>query len=67
MTNQSVNRLLCAKEVGRLLGISERTAARLMREGKLPAFKLGGWRTTRLAVEAFIAESLVGSGARLMH
>lgn len=51
--------LLCAKQVGALLGVSERTAARLMREGKIAAFKLGGWRTTRLAVEAFIAERLL--------
>ncbi len=45
---------LCAKDVAVLLGVSERTAARLMSAGEIEAFRIRRlWRTTRDRVEAY--------------
>lgn len=43
-----IEKCLCAKEVATVLGISERSATRLMASGELEAFKVRGklWRTT---------------------
>ena len=46
------------KEVAARLGVSERRAQSLFREGAIPAFRVGEklWRTTGENVEAYIAE-----------
>ena len=53
-------KLLCAKEVADRLNICPRTAAKLLRSGKIDGFKLSGkyWRTTELHVEAYVTKSL---------
>jgi excisionase family DNA binding protein len=55
-----LDQLLCAKEVGALLGVNDRTAARLMRTGEIRAFKFSGsiWRTPRRQVLAYIAREM---------
>jgi excisionase family DNA binding protein len=50
----SMDRCLCAKEVATVLGVSERTALRLMRSGEVEAFRVGKlWRTTPDKIEAY--------------
>jgi excisionase family DNA binding protein len=45
-----------AKKVAELLGVSARTAQRLMRRGELPAFQIGKlWRTETEHVAAYQA------------
>ena len=54
--------LIGTKEVAKLLAVNERTAARLMHDGRLPAFRLsargsgkrGIWRTTRAHVLHYV-------------
>jgi excisionase family DNA binding protein len=56
-TTATEPRLLTAKEVGALLGVSSKHVAWLVREGKLESVRLGGsgWhRFRREDVEAFI-------------
>lgn len=50
-----LEKCLCPKEVATLLGISERTAIRLMLSRQLAAFKVNGklWRTTASRVRAY--------------
>lgn len=53
--------LLCAKQVAAQLGVAERTATRLLRDGEIVAFKVGKtklWRTTAQQVADYIARSL---------
>lgn len=56
----SIPRLMCTKEVADQLGVSERTAARLLAEGSIQAFKMNGgrWRTTHDALKAYIEEHM---------
>lgn len=56
-----VIKLLCAKEVALILGVSERSAARLMRKGEIKAFKMSGaiWRTTVRYVREYVERELV--------
>lgn len=53
-------KLLCAKEVAVILGVSERSAARLMRRGEIKAFKMSGaiWRTTSKYVGEYVLREL---------
>jgi len=54
-------KVLCAKEVGSILGVNGRTAARLMRTHKIKAFRLsdnGPWRTTGGALGEYIMREL---------
>lgn len=55
-----VIKLLCAKEVAGLLGVSERSAARLMRKGEIKAFKMSGaiWRTTLRYVREYVVREM---------
>jgi hypothetical protein len=48
-------RCLCAKEVGAILGVSERSALRLMSSGQIESFRCGGklWRTTTAKVKDY--------------
>jgi len=49
--------ILTIKEVAGYLKVTERTLYRLVREGKIPAFKVGGsWRFQLADIEAWIAE-----------
>lgn len=53
MTDQ----ILTLKEVAAYLKLAEKTAYRLVSEGKLPGFKVGGaWRFKREDLEAWIEE-----------
>ena len=48
---------LTVAEAAELLRIAERTAYKLVREGRLPAVKVGNqWRIERSALEAWIAK-----------
>ena len=50
--------ILTLKEVAAYLKLAEKTAYRLVSEGKLPGFKVGGsWRFKRDDLEAWIEES----------
>ncbi len=49
--------ILTLKEVAKYLKLAEKTAYKLVAEGKLPGFKVGGsWRFKREDVEAWIEE-----------
>lgn len=50
-----VDQILTLKEVATYLKLAEKTAYRLVSEGKLPGFKVGGsWRFKRDDLEAWI-------------
>ena len=50
--------ILTLKEVAAYLKLTEKTAYRLVSEGKLPGFKVGGsWRFKRDDLDAWIEES----------
>ncbi|MGH9345069.1 MAG: helix-turn-helix domain-containing protein [Terriglobia bacterium] len=51
---------LCPKETAELLGVSARTAQQLMKDGAVPAFRVGRklWRTTRQALDGYALEEL---------
>ncbi|CAK7008098.1 helix-turn-helix domain-containing protein [Saezia sanguinis] len=50
--------IMTLDEVTLYLKAGKRTVYRLIQEGKIPAFKLGGtWRFRRLDLECWIAES----------
>ena len=50
-----VDEILTLKEVAAYLKLAEKTAYRLVSEGRLPGFKVGGsWRFTREDLEAWI-------------
>jgi len=59
---QQLYTLIGTAEVARMLDVNERTAMRLMQQGKLPAFRLtargtgkrGIWRTTRAHVLHYV-------------
>ncbi len=52
-----VDQILTLKEVAAYLKLAEKTAYRLVSEGKLPGFKVGGsWRFKREDLEAWIEE-----------
>ena len=49
--------ILTIKEVAKYLKVTERTLYRLVQEGKIPAFKVGGsWRFQLSDIEAWIAD-----------
>ena len=49
--------ILTIKEVAEYLKVTERTLYRLVQEGKIPAFKVGGsWRFQLADIEAWIAK-----------
>ena len=49
--------ILTLREVAEYLKIGERTAYRLVQEGKLPAFKVGGtWRLRRGDLDSWIEQ-----------
>ena len=52
--------ILTLKEVAEYLKLAEKTAYRLVAEGKLPGFKVGGsWRFKRTDIEKWIEENKV--------
>lgn len=57
--------ILTIKEVAQYLKIKEKTAYRLVAEGKFPGFKVGGsWRFRRSEIETWIDEQSEGRGVR---
>ena len=51
--------VLCAKQVGQRLGVTPKTAAKLLREGSIRGFRIGReWRTTSAEVDGYIAREL---------
>ena len=53
-----VDQILTLKEVAAYLKLAEKTAYRLVSEGKLPGFKVGGsWRFKREDIEAWIEDN----------
>lgn len=47
--------ILCAKEIAVRLGVSERTATRLLKSGEIAGFRVGKlWRTTELHLESYV-------------
>jgi excisionase family DNA binding protein len=62
-TADSVDRLLTVQEAAKILTISPRHLWKLMKQGELPAIKMG--RSVRYAqadIDAFIAKSRTGGG-----
>ena len=50
---------LTLREVAELLKLSEKTLYRLVQQGKLPSFKVGGsWRFRRTDIEKWIANQI---------
>ena len=48
--------ILCGKEIASRLGVSERTATRLLKSGEIAGFRVGKlWRTTELHLESYVA------------
>lgn len=55
------------KEVAEYLRIKEKTAYRLVAEGKIPGFKIGGsWRFRGNEIQAWIDQEGSGGGGRLI-
>lgn len=53
-----VDQILTLREVATYLKLAEKTAYRLVSEGKLPGFKVGGsWRFKREDLEAWIEDN----------
>ena len=53
--------ILTLKEVAQYLKLAEKTAYRLVADGKLPGFKVGGsWRFKRADIEQWIEQSKQG-------
>ena len=53
-----VDQILTLKEVAAYLKLADKTAYRLVSEGKLPGFKVGGsWRFKREDIEAWIEDN----------
>ncbi len=52
--------ILGPKDIAARLGISERGATRLMRQGDIPSFRAGAkpWRTTELHLESYIGRQM---------
>ena len=49
--------IMTLKEVAEYLKVAEKTAYRLVAEGKLPGFKVGGaWRFRRVDMENWISD-----------
>ena len=60
-------RYLCAKEVAKLMGVSVRTAQRLMASGDLKSFSVGkSLRTDMEHVLEFVAKQFELQGSRLV-
>ncbi|OWK19383.1 hypothetical protein AJ88_45690 [Mesorhizobium amorphae CCBAU 01583] len=58
-TPTELDLILGAAAIGRALGLSERTASRLLEKGRIPARKLDSrWVTTRSALRRHFAELL---------
>lgn len=59
--------ILCAKEIGQRLGISERSATRLLKGGEIAGFRAGAklWRTTELHLESYVSRRLDDARAEL--
>lgn len=59
MTTLALPLYLCPKEVAAILGVSPRSASRLMASGHIESFRVGtgekGWRTTRRQVDEYAA------------
>lgn len=56
--------IMTIKEVAEYLKIREKTAYRLVAEGKIPGVKVGGsWRFRRSEIETWIDEQREGRGA----
>lgn len=57
--------ILTIKEVAAYLKIKEKTAYRLVADGKIPGFKVGGsWRFRQSEIETWIDEQGEGRGAK---
>jgi excisionase family DNA binding protein len=53
----SADEIMTAKEVAEYLKIAEKTAYRLVLEGKIPGFKVGGsWRFRKKEIDDWITE-----------
>ena len=53
--------IMTIKEVADYLKIKEKTAYRLVAEGKIPGFKVGGsWRFRRVEIEDWITDRMKG-------
>ncbi len=63
MTEHDEDRLLTAKEVGKLLAVSDSWVLRESREGRFPTVCVGRYRRYRLsAVKAWMAEQEINAG-----
>jgi excisionase family DNA binding protein len=62
------DKALTVKEVSELLQIHETTVYKMIREGKIPAFKIGSdWRFLKHRIERWLAEQNKGApGAKIV-
>ena len=57
--------IMTIKEVAEYLKVKEKTAYKLVAEGKIPGFKVGGsWRFKKSEIEKWIEERSQEGGAR---
>lgn len=62
---QAIMETLTPNELSKILKLHPFTVTRLAREGKLPAFKVGGvWRVRKDQFERWIKEQTAGKGKR---
>jgi len=60
--------ILTIKEVAELLRVGEKTTYTMAKDGKLPAFKVGGqWRFRRLDIDAWIQDRVASDTSRSSH
>ncbi len=53
------DKIMTVKEVAKYLDVHPMTLYRLAREGKIPAFKIGGqWRFQKKALDRWVAQSM---------
>ncbi len=53
------DKIMTVKEVAKYLDIHPMTLYRLVREGRIPAFKVGGqWRFQKRALDRWVAQSI---------
>lgn len=59
MTQAKRTQVMTLKEVAKYLGVHEMTVYRLMNNGKMPGFKLGGqWRFKKDVLDKWIAKEM---------
>ena len=60
VTSNIFNNILGVKKVAEFMGVHQRTIYRLVNEGKMPGFKLGGkWVFDRKVIRQWLANEMI--------